>query len=339
MLHSENIPSQNILTLITCPISKLIFLDPVTVSTGQVYERQMVERLIADAEKENKIPICPVTKQPIASQILTPTYLVKSMVDVYLLKYPNARGDQYQLINSHEANEQEKTFEKERASEINRQIKEDEALARELQTRFLHEGSEREERERRSLAAFREKRIREMRLRDQASNNRATNIAISAEDKYKRDILIKEIQNLIHGLGFNNQGSGEEIPAFYAFNFIAELFSSTSCSITGPISAAMHEVLKAAVRALRELDPDILKNAKQQYAGQYDLVQPWLGEKVSLGMDSYASFAKSVGTVNNQSGDLVQQMLVRVEQMLQDLCSKYKNNVAEIEIPQRRFGN
>ncbi len=88
----------------------------------------------------------------------------------------------------------------------------------------------------------------------------------------------------------------------------------------GPKRECMYVILKAAIDALKQLDETILENCKQLYADQYDIVQPTFGAVKSLGHSKYATFAKTMGTITNQPGHLVYNIINKVEKVLPMLC-------------------
>lgn len=89
MLRSEDIPNH-----LQCPISGMIFLEPVTVMpSGHTYEKEMLETLINNAKKENKTPLCPITRKPILSY--GDSWAMKAVVADYLKSNPAALDEQY----------------------------------------------------------------------------------------------------------------------------------------------------------------------------------------------------------------------------------------------------
>ncbi|XP_038901464.1 U-box domain-containing protein 13-like [Benincasa hispida] len=58
-----------------CPISLDLMKDPVIVSTGQTYERAFIEKWLADGHST-----CPKTQQVLTSKILTPNYVLRSLI-------------------------------------------------------------------------------------------------------------------------------------------------------------------------------------------------------------------------------------------------------------------
>ncbi|KGN47162.1 U-box domain-containing protein 13 [Cucumis sativus] len=71
----KNISSLHIPEDFRCPISLDLMKDPVIVSTGQTYERGFIEKWLADGHMT-----CPKTQQVLTSKILTPNYVLRSLI-------------------------------------------------------------------------------------------------------------------------------------------------------------------------------------------------------------------------------------------------------------------
>ncbi|KAL6885933.1 hypothetical protein ACP4OV_010194 [Aristida adscensionis] len=66
--------------LFRCPISLDIFTDPVTLSTGQTYDRPCIERWLAAGHRT-----CPVTMQPLAADaVLVPNRTLRHLIERWL---------------------------------------------------------------------------------------------------------------------------------------------------------------------------------------------------------------------------------------------------------------
>lgn len=74
--------------LITCPISRMIFLDPVTARDGIVYERKVIESWF------NEKNTSPITSNKIKSN-LVPAYLIKNITEEFIKHYPELLKDRY----------------------------------------------------------------------------------------------------------------------------------------------------------------------------------------------------------------------------------------------------
>lgn len=314
-----------------CPISQQIYFKPVTVfPSGHVYEKEIVDHLIESARAQSKQALCALTRMPIENYV--EAWKIAAAVDDYLRDHPNARSEQYKPINANLT----KTVQAEPASN---QLREDATMARELTQQQIREEQD-GERERRSHAAYialleRERRRNNLieRVHLQTLQNRPT--LTSAEER-ERDLIVREIQDIIFALGFEagpkRQGRINN-PSLLFFALIEQGFLKPmpwqKIKISkGPKTLAMYDVLKAAIRALNELDPEVLTTARSQHARQYDRVKTLRGE-FSLGQNTYASVAHMSGTIKNQPGDLVNQVLLRVNYLLAELCRKYPAEVRQ----------
>uniref|UniRef100_A0A8R7TJ18 U-box domain-containing protein n=1 Tax=Triticum urartu TaxID=4572 RepID=A0A8R7TJ18_TRIUA len=68
--------------LFRCPISLDIFTDPVTLCTGQTYDRQCIERWLADGHRT-----CPVTMQALGdgdTTVLVPNRTLRHLIERWL---------------------------------------------------------------------------------------------------------------------------------------------------------------------------------------------------------------------------------------------------------------
>ncbi|CAA7396726.1 unnamed protein product [Spirodela intermedia] len=70
--------------LFRCPISLDLFTDPVTLSTGQTYDRLSIERWLAGGNLT-----CPVTMQRLTDPSLVPNHTLRHLIDQWLLDGPN----------------------------------------------------------------------------------------------------------------------------------------------------------------------------------------------------------------------------------------------------------
>ncbi|PAN38218.1 hypothetical protein PAHAL_7G155500 [Panicum hallii] len=65
--------------LFRCPISLDIFTDPVTLCTGQTYDRPCIERWLAAGHRT-----CPVTMQPLGDAVLVPNRTLRHLIERWL---------------------------------------------------------------------------------------------------------------------------------------------------------------------------------------------------------------------------------------------------------------
>ncbi|KAG9444126.1 hypothetical protein H6P81_015466 [Aristolochia fimbriata] len=91
MVSFEEDPNQmTIPHLFRCPISLDIFTDPVTLSTGQTYDRSSIEKWLADGNLT-----CPVTMQKLQDLSMVPNHTLRHLINQWLLmgtqalNYPN----------------------------------------------------------------------------------------------------------------------------------------------------------------------------------------------------------------------------------------------------------
>ncbi|KAJ0973123.1 hypothetical protein J5N97_021082 [Dioscorea zingiberensis] len=66
--------------LFRCPISLDLFTDPVTLSTGQTYDRPSIEQWLARGNRT-----CPVTMQRLHDTSLVPNHTLRHLIDQWLL--------------------------------------------------------------------------------------------------------------------------------------------------------------------------------------------------------------------------------------------------------------
>ncbi|XP_073003925.1 U-box domain-containing protein 25-like [Typha latifolia] len=70
--------------LFRCPISLDLFTDPVTLCTGQTYDRPCIEKWLADGNRT-----CPVTMQTLDDMSLVPNCTLRHLIDQWLLDEPD----------------------------------------------------------------------------------------------------------------------------------------------------------------------------------------------------------------------------------------------------------
>ncbi|CAN6275729.1 unnamed protein product [Urochloa humidicola] len=73
--------------LFRCPISLDIFTDPVTLCTGQTYDRPCIERWLAAGHRT-----CPVTMQPLGDAALVPNRTLRHLIERWLSADHNLPG-------------------------------------------------------------------------------------------------------------------------------------------------------------------------------------------------------------------------------------------------------
>lgn len=79
---------------ITCPVTQLIFLSPVSlVPSGITIEEEAAEKIFAEARKDNQIPKCPLSQKQLTGY--QKNYVMLSTVDSLLKEYTIEAGDRY----------------------------------------------------------------------------------------------------------------------------------------------------------------------------------------------------------------------------------------------------
>lgn len=111
-----------------CPLSKKLMRDPVIISTGQTYDRPLIQKWLKAGHR-----ICPITQQVLSHTLLTPNFLIKEMISQWCktqgIETPDPLGHM---------NEEGLTDEAERdhfsmlLSKMSKSIQEQKAAAKEL---------------------------------------------------------------------------------------------------------------------------------------------------------------------------------------------------------------
>ncbi|KAJ1696386.1 hypothetical protein LUZ63_004898 [Rhynchospora breviuscula] len=70
--------------LFRCPISLDLFIDPVTLCTGQTYDRCSIQKWLEDGNLT-----CPVTMQPLHDPTLVPNHTLRHLIEQWVLKGPD----------------------------------------------------------------------------------------------------------------------------------------------------------------------------------------------------------------------------------------------------------
>lgn len=334
-----------------CPLTQLIFLDPVTtIPGGHVYEKEIIDQLLHQATTSGRKLLCPITRTPIEQYVKA--YNIEAAVEHFLKINPNACNQRYQREKADfEMPPLQKVHPQETflpTTALMQQIEADRVLASKLQQsedeqlRWTerNQAIERESRDRCSTDILIQQKIKENQVRKSrlaVSKNPVRQVKLDWKEEKSRERLIEDIQNLIYALGFEKGPQPKGRIDNFSLLFFAMIESAfleplpwQKISIAdGPKSRAMYALLKAAIQALKTMDPEILADAKASHKGKYDLVKTVFGGELSLAESNYAGFAKTMGTITNQPGYLVDKVLTSVEGMLRDLCSKHQNLQSE----------
>jgi ankyrin repeat protein len=83
------LPTNDIKDMLVCPLSRMIFLDPVMASDGIIYERQMIEKWLADNDTS------PITRGAMG-RTLTPIISIKQLVSKLLEDNEDLQQEQFE---------------------------------------------------------------------------------------------------------------------------------------------------------------------------------------------------------------------------------------------------
>lgn len=116
-MSTSDLPTNDEIMLITCPISSQIMLDPILAEDGNSYEKQVFEMYI-DSKINNNLPIIsPMTREEISSEYFKNRAL-KDYIEHLISKYPLLKNDQYVLDKNYE----EEKIKRQNETEIRIQI-------------------------------------------------------------------------------------------------------------------------------------------------------------------------------------------------------------------------
>ena len=79
--------------LFTCPVSRYMFMDPVICSSGHTFEREDITRVI----RTKKNPVCPITRVLLTGKLI-PNHDFKQVIEHFVEKYQNQKGDHWTAI-------------------------------------------------------------------------------------------------------------------------------------------------------------------------------------------------------------------------------------------------
>lgn len=75
-----------------CPLTKQVMHDPVTLETGQTYEREAIEKWLRECRESGRRPVCPLTLRELKSTELSPSIALR-----HTIKEWNARNEASKL--------------------------------------------------------------------------------------------------------------------------------------------------------------------------------------------------------------------------------------------------
>lgn len=337
-----------------CSTTLYLYNEPVTVApSGKIYEWESIDRLITDAKAQGRQALCPLTKAPITGYVKA--FNIVAAVEDYVSTHPEAKADVYEKQKIEtvpsvavvvdysqpltdvavsprppaEITDDDRLAIEAAQADLNRRPQ----YAPNLHDNPMHHLQEavRASGATQSLYVVRENRSSE------ALPQRVPDM-LNSYDQDARQDLINDIQNLIWALHFEdsmqppppsraNSYIRSFLPGFFGPPVPRQAWHDIVVA-TGPVMATpMHAVLRAAIDALKLLRPEFLHEERTRWKGVYDVVHTLLGGDKSLGNGGYVEFAKAMGTIKNQPGYLIDQILIRVEFMLNDLCQKYPQQI------------
>jgi len=341
-----------------CPVTEFFFLQPVVVwPSAHVFEKEVIEQLIKQSTPD-KPATCPLSRLPIQSY--KTAWAIADAVNEFIRDNPGAEEEQYKRKNPEisttqtvssstastsgyaassgvsDANQADKTL---------LQIQADEVLARELAKEGIPDRnnpargqadlqiSRREPSHPGPSSSFFQAPVHRTTLASSSNltTEHLSTIRLSSQEKGALNTLISDLKNLVYALQFERgplprnpiQNDSLLVFAFIAQIFVDPLPWQKIVVKEGPKTDIMYEMLKTAIRALEELKPSILEQARSRYAGQFDVVKTMFAGERSLSTSGYAAFAKHMGTIQDQPGYLVDQILTRVNTMLSHLKQTY----------------
>ncbi len=312
-----------------CPITHQILKHPVTLfPSGIVIEQQAADKIIVND------PVCPITRKPIKAY--SKAYKVEEMIEEFLKEYPIAKNEQYVP---------EAPF----TEVIEKEVNHDKPMemTSEIKNRGVSGAAQRNTLAPQDLSMIFGFLPTELKPQShprqrppaptpppspQPRSPQPLPLEIKpldhAEKENLRKELLDDVQNLIWALRFESGPKPRGTIQNFSLLFLALVESAMSEPLAwqkievaeGPKNESMYQILKAATRALKHLDLSILENSKNQYRHQYDQVKPKIGPVRSLSDSKYAKFAKTIGSISNQPGSLVFNMINKVEKQLRTLC-------------------
>lgn len=110
-----------------CPLSKQLMRDPVIISTGQTYDRPLIQKWLKAGHR-----ICPITQQVLSHSLLTPNYLVREMISQWCESRGIENLDPGGYVNEEGATEADRDYFSSLIDKMSKSIGEQKAAAKEL---------------------------------------------------------------------------------------------------------------------------------------------------------------------------------------------------------------
>lgn len=76
-----------------CPLTKEVMREPVTLETGQTYEKSAIERWFKECRETGRAPVCPMTGKQLESILLKPSIALRNTIEEWTYRNEGAKID------------------------------------------------------------------------------------------------------------------------------------------------------------------------------------------------------------------------------------------------------
>jgi hypothetical protein len=90
--HSTELYQEAAFDAFMCPLTKQVMQDPVTIETGQTFEREAILKWFRECRDNGRKPTCPLTQRELRSTDITPSIALRNVIDEW-----RARNDEKEL--------------------------------------------------------------------------------------------------------------------------------------------------------------------------------------------------------------------------------------------------
>ncbi|CAM0910867.1 unnamed protein product [Alopecurus aequalis] len=90
--HSTELYQEAAFEAFMCPLTKQVMQDPVTIETGQTFEREAILKWFRECRDNGRKPTCPLTQKELRSTDITPSIALRNVIDEW-----RARNDEKEL--------------------------------------------------------------------------------------------------------------------------------------------------------------------------------------------------------------------------------------------------
>lgn len=91
--YHETIHIEPLYEAFLCPLTRKIMHNPVTLETGQTFERVAIEKWLRECIVNGKSPTCPVTRKVLVSTELNPSIALRNTIEEWTQRNEAARLD------------------------------------------------------------------------------------------------------------------------------------------------------------------------------------------------------------------------------------------------------